>query len=326
MKSDVHLTRREFLRASALTAGAFATIAPNLHAGEIPLSAMPVIDTHIHLYDTARPGGIPWPPVNDALLYSPHLPEDFEALTGSLGVVGTVVVEGNAGPEDNQWVLDQAKEHPIIVGYIGRLMPGTPEFAEHFDRYVGNPIFRGLRLSHPMLAQGLGQPGFDADIQRLAECQLTLDLVGGEAVLADALRIAKMLPRLRIVVDHLPFQEWDRSPAALPAALQEVAQLPNVYGKVSHVARKVDGRLVADPGYYRQRLDSLWELFGNERLLYGSNWPVSDQIAPYTETLKIMTNYLRSRDPSTAAKYFWKNSVAAYSWQPRGRAAGLLKI
>jgi len=322
MGSDYPMTRRKFLRKGALAAGALAAF-PELNAGEAQSPANPVIDTHIHLYDPARPEGIPWPPKDNAVLYSPHLPADFEALTGKLGVVGAVVVEANAGPADNQWVLDLAKENPIVVGYIGRLTLGTPEFSAHLDRYSGSPVFRGLRFSQPMLAQGLGQPAFENDLRQLEDRGFTLDVVGGEAMLPDVLRIAKMFPDLRVVIDHLPFQEWDTK--GIPPALHEVARLPNIFGKVSHVGRRVDGRFVSDPGYYRPRLDLLWELFGDDRLIYGSNWPVSDLIAPYADILGIMTDYLHGRDRAASEKYFWRNSMAAYSWQPRGRAAGLVK-
>jgi len=319
MDPDFFMTRRKFLRTGALAAGALATF-PELRADESPLPTGPVIDAHIHLYDPARPGGIPWPPKDDAVLYSPHLPADFEALTGKLGVVGAVVVEAVAGPADNEWVLELARENPIIVGYIGRLTPGTPEFSAQLDRYAGSPIFRGLRLTQPMLAQGA--TGFENDLRRLEERKLTLDVVGGEPMLPGVLHLAKTFPGLRIVIDHLPFQEWDA--AAVPPVLGELARLPNVFGKVSHVGRRVDGRFVSDPAYYRPRLDALWEIFGSDRLIYGSNWPVSDRIAPYADILGIMTDYFHGRDRAVAEKYFWKNSLAAYSWQPRGQAAGLV--
>lgn len=318
------LTRREFLRQSVLTAGTVVVLGPNLFTQAAAPAALPVIDTHIHLYDPTRPGGIRWPTSDDAVLYSPHLPKHFRALTEKLGVVGAVVVEANAGPDDNQWVLDIVRDDSIIVGYIGRLTPGQSNFASNFDRYVENPIFRGLRLSRSMLAQGLGQKAFEKDLQRLAERQLTLDLVGGAPVLPDVLRVAKLAPDLRLVIDHLPFRNWDGDPAAMRKALQEIAQLPNVYAKISEVARRVDGHLIEDPDYYRPGLDLLWELFGVDRVLYGSNWPVSDYVAPYASVHKIVADYLRGKDLSVAEKYFWKNSLVAYHWQPRGAAAGLI--
>jgi len=322
MKSDFHMTRREFLQTGALAAGGLAAL-PELGAGEEPPVA--VIDAHIHLYDPTRPEGIPWPPKDDPLLFSPHLPDDFESLTGKLGVVGAVVVEANAGPGDNQWVLDLAQDNPLIVGYIARLMPGAPGFREQLDSYAGSPVFRGIRLTRPMLVQGSGQRGFEQDLRLLEERRFTLDVVGGEAILPEVFRIATTLPELRIVIDHLPFQDWDTKEDAGRPALRNISGLRNVFGKVSHVGRRVEGRFVSDPGYYRPRLDLLWELFGDDRLIYGSNWPVSDRIAPYADILIIMRDYLRGRDRTVSEKYFWRNSLAAYSWQPRGRAAGLVK-
>lgn len=260
----------------------------------------------------------------DGLLYSPHLPADFKALTEKLNVVGTVVIEANALPGDNQWVLDLAKDNPIIVGYIGRLQPGQPEFAAHLVRYAANPIFRGLRLRHEMMGTGSGNAAFEKDILRVAEHRLTLDMVGDAAILGDVARLAKLAPRLRLVIDHLPFREWGQDLAAMRKALEPVAGLPNVFGKISDAPRQVDGKLMTDGKFYLPILDLLRELFGDNRIIYGSNWPVSDFVAPYASGQRILTDYFSSRDKTAAEKFFWKNSLAAYNWVPRGAAAALV--
>ncbi len=284
----------------------------------------PVIDTHIHLYDPAKPSGVPWPPPSDAVLYSAHLPKQFHDLTEKLGVVGAVVIEAEARPEDNQWVLDLAKDNPLIVGYIAKLSPGQPEFAEHFEKYCGNPIFRGLRLTQSMLQEGLGKPAFEKDVQRLAERQLTLDLLGGTALLPAIARLTQLAPGLKVVIDHLPFPAWDGNPATMREALRVVAGLPNVFAKISNVPRKVAGRLMEDAGFYRPGLDALRQLFGDDRIIYGSNWPVSDLVAPYDQMFRIMADYFEGLDAINAEKFFWKNSLAAYRWIPRGAAAKLM--
>jgi len=107
------------------------------------------------------------------------------------------------------------------------------------------------------------------------------------------------------------------------AGLREIAALPNVYAKISNVLRRENGKLLTDLEHYRARLDVLWELFGEDRVIYGSNWPVSDFVAPYGSVLKIVSEYVRDRGPVAMEKFFWKNSLAAYHWQPRGAAAGL---
>lgn len=67
-------------------------------------------------------------------------------------------------------------------------------------------------------------------------------------------------------------------------------------------------------------LDALRELFGNDRLLYGSNWPVSDRVAPYDRMVHLVNDYFSRQDPGVAEQFFWKNSQAAYRWVARDGA------
>ena len=61
-------------------------------------------------------------------------------------------------------------------------------------------------------------------------------------------------------------------------------------------------------------MDQLWEIFGDRRVIYGSNWPVSDRQGPYEEVIGFMKSYLGSADPQNVERYFWRNAAAAYRW------------
>ena len=87
-------------------------------------TSIPVIDTHIHLYDPGRPQGVPWPEKDDALLYRPTLPERYRKITKGLGIAGAIEVECSPWLEDNQWVLDVAAKDTLIVGMVGNVTPG----------------------------------------------------------------------------------------------------------------------------------------------------------------------------------------------------------
>src|SRR3954462_3185906 len=106
---------------------------------------MPVIDTHIHLFDPTRPQGVPWPDKKNTALYKPALPDRYRKLAEPHGVVGAIEVEASPWLEDNQWVLDIAAKDRIIVGTVGDLEPGKPEFARDLNRFHKNPLFRGIR-------------------------------------------------------------------------------------------------------------------------------------------------------------------------------------
>jgi predicted TIM-barrel fold metal-dependent hydrolase len=318
MNSKCNISRRRFLKytgASLAASSVFTHPEPAISAS----ATIPVIDTHTHFYDPTRPQGVPWPPMTDPL-YKPHLPEHFRALTEKLGVVGTVVVEASSLIRDNQWILDLAKENPVIVGFIGNLELGKPEFAGHLERFSVNPIFRGLRLHGVTLTRNLSHRAFKDDLRRLDDRQLTLDLVGDTQMLPAIERLAKLVPGLRIVIDHLPFRNWDGDVTEVRRALTRIAEMPNVYAKISDVMRRVDGRIMEDVEFYRSVLDVLWELFGPDRAMFGSNWPVCDRIAPYSSVVKVVAEYFSTKEQSEAEKFFNTNSQAAYQWKPRSKA------
>lgn len=318
------INRRAFLQRSAALTAATA-LGSTLGQAAATTPDVKAIDTHTHFYDPKRPQGVPWPSPNEKTLYRTVLPSEFVELSAKHGVVGTVVVEASPWLEDNQWILDLAKDNPIIVGFVGNLAAGTPEFAGHLKRFGANPLFRGIRLNSGAVAKGLGQAAFEGDLKRLGDGGFSLDLLGGASMLPDAVRVAKLAPNLGIVIDHLPFKDWDRNPAAMLRGLNDVAACPNIHAKVSEVVRRMDGKVVEDAAFYRPGLDALWELFGPDRVIYGSNWPVSNLVAPYANVYQRVADYLRTKSRETAEKYFWRNSLAFYHWHSRGLAAGLLK-
>ncbi|MBL9199758.1 MAG: amidohydrolase family protein [Opitutaceae bacterium] len=312
------MNRRTFL-ASAGAAAATA-LAPRARAATP--GYFPAIDTHTHFYDPTRPQGAPWPPKTEPVLYRPRYPADFRAQAAPHRVVGTVVVEASEWVEDNQWILDLAKNDESIVGLVGHLVPGRPEFATNLARFAANPLFRGLRMRGSYV-KDLTDPAALADLKRVADRDLSIDTVGGAASLPVTLALARKFPSLRVVIDHVPFGDWDANPAAMRGPFAEVAKLPNIFAKISNVVRRVDGKIIDDPAHYRPALDTLVDLFGPDRVFFGSNWPVSDRIAPYATLHRVVAEYFASKGAAMAGKYFWRNSHNAYRWIRRGVAASL---
>lgn len=312
--------RREFLVSSA------AATAAHLVAAQPPAASsgpVPSIDTHIHLYDPTRPAGVPWPSPKETQLYRPHLPADFRPLAAAANVAGAIIVEASDWVEDNQWVLDLARDETAIVGVVGNLKPGEPGFAGHLRRFAANPLFRGLRLRGSSFPSGLDDPATVADLQRVADAGLTLDVVGGVPILAPTLKLAQRFPSLRIVIDHLPFTPWDGRVADLRAALAPLAAQRDVHLKISDVVRVRDGQAITDAAFHRAALDALLDLFGPDRVMFGSNWPVSNRLAPYATIHRVVADYFATQPRAVAEKYFWRNSLAVYRWQRRGEAARL---
>lgn len=311
------MNRRDFL---TLTAGASLTAGFPVLARQAN-TAIPIIDTHIHLFDTTRPQGVPWPTPNDGILFQPALPDRYRTIAVPLGIVGAIVVEASPLLDDNQWVLDQAAKDKLIVGTVGNLEPGTSDFQKQLDRFQRNPLFRGIRygnLWNRDLSQQLSNPNVIADLRFFARTGLILDTANPNPALLSALvRLTDQLPELRIVIDHLPQMAIPAEPAqrkAYEANLQALGRRPHVYVKISEVLRRVDGQIPSTVSFYRDHLDKLFGIFGEDRLLYGSDWPNSDQWLPFEAGLTLVREYFTAKGQTVAEKYFWKNSIAAYRW------------
>jgi predicted TIM-barrel fold metal-dependent hydrolase len=309
------MNRREWL-ALTLAAPSMATATPR--------GSIPIIDTHIHLFDTRRPQGVPWPAKDDAALYLPALPPRYRKLTAGSGIVGAIEVECSNWFEDNQWVLDIAEKDTIIVGTIGNIDPDKADFGNRLEQLHRNPFFRGIRYGNlwgRSPAEGVLKPGVIANLKLLADAGLAMDTANPDrALLAAVVRLTDQIPSLRVVIDHLPQMEQPsdaEARAALRATLTEIGRRPQVYVKLSEVVYPVGGRLHVDLDFYRSRLDELYGIFGPDRVMYGSDWPNSDHFAPFSQELKVVREYMEGKGSLAAEKYFWRNSVAAYRWIKR---------
>ncbi len=287
-------------------------------------ASLPIVDAHIHLFDPSRPGGVPWPEKSDSVLYRPALPERYKAVTAGLGIVAAIAIEASPLRSDNDWLLGIAKINPIIVGVVGDLVPGGQSYAADLTRLHADPLFLGIRYGNlwsRSLFADRQEPGFLDGLKLLSQAGLVFESANPDPNLIHAISdIADRVPDLRIVIDHLPNAALPAEPSANKeywSRLRSLSQNPNVFVKLSEIPVRRNGKLVTDPSSYRTVLDQIWSLFGEDRCVYGSDWPNSDHVAAYTETLAIVRNYISTKGAIAAGKFFSKNSASAYHWRPR---------
>lgn len=309
MNSD----RRHFLKiASASVASCVAASAAS-GADEV----VAAIDAHTHFYDPTRPQGVPWPGKGDKQLYRRVLPPEFQELTRPQHVGGTIAVEASPWLDDNQWLLDLAAREPFIVGVVGNLNPADDNFAEHFKKFARDSLYRGIRVNHGDLAKGLESRAYVKNLGLIAELDRELDVNGGPNMPADVARLARALPELRIVINHAANLPIDGKPvpAAWRQGIKAAAEGKRVYCKVSALV-EATGRAKkdapADVDFYRPVLDALWDVFGADRLIFASNWPVSDRAAPYARLFEIVHTYFQAKGKTPLARFLRDNAVAAY--------------
>lgn len=316
------LTRRDFLISSATALGALPTVAPAANALATVTTAIPIIDTHTHFYDPTRPEGVPWPGRDDKLLYRQVLPQHYRKITAAEGVAGTVVVEASSWVEDNQWLLDLAQRDPLLVAIVGHLEPGTEQFAAQLERFAAIPLFRGIRIGHGLLKDRLSNALFLDDLRRFARLGLALDINGGPDMLADIARLAAKMDTLKIVVNHLANVRIDGKspPSDWQTGMKDAAAHPRVWCKVSALVEGASQPEKQSPGeldFYRPVLDVAWTTFGEQRLVYGSNWPVSERFAPYSTVQKLAVAFAKSHGEEVARRVLHDNAKEVYDWPER---------
>ena len=311
----MQMNRREFLGRSAAGAAALAIASPlATRAAEKPLE---IIDTHTHFYDPTRPQGVPWPPKNDPMLYRKVMPADYRAQKVPQPVTSTVVLEASPWVEDNQFILDLAKEDKFIIGLSGNLKPTDPDFAKNLKRFAADKKFRGIRVNGRALAENLQNEAFIADLKRLADADLEMDVNGPADTLPAIVAIARKLPTLRIVINHLSNIRIDGQTvdAAWQKNMEAAGKLPHVYAKISGLVEgtgKKDGTAPADAAFYQPQLDVMWQAFGRDKLIYGSNWPVSERFAPLATVQQIVHDYFNAKGSPALAAVFAGNAKAVY--------------
>jgi predicted TIM-barrel fold metal-dependent hydrolase len=321
------MRRREFLETArwGIAAGSIAGMAaPHWPVGQaIAADGYPatleIIDCHTHFYDPSRPEGVPWPGKGTSL-YRTVLPKDLRAVEVFKPLTGTIVVEASPWVEDNAWLLELAARDPFIVGVVGNLQVGHPEFATRLKRFAADKRFRGIRVSSSLVKEHV-ERGEWGDFQRLSEANLALDVNGGPDTPAILARLAPRVPDLRIVLNHIGNVRIsaDAPPADWRTGIAAAARQPNVFCKISALVEGAarDGQSApSDLDFYHPYLDAVWEPFGDERVIYGSNWPVSERAATYASLQKITLEYAKARGAAALRNFCAGNSQRAYRWRP----------
>ena len=319
------VNRRDFL-AGAAAATVTAAAAGNVLAQSASVDDIPIIDAHIHLFDGTRPifGKGYMGSAAYAAKSKVSVPEMYAPLARPAGIVGAIVVQSSFWVDENLWYLEQCRANPIMVGMSGTLDPACPAFGKYVEHFHRDPLFRAIRVWRFFESEGGKvrlKPDQVANLKLLAQADLaldtanpSLDLMRADVLLADA------IPDLRIIMDHLP--AFDPTPQNRPmyeSLVKEMAARPNMFVKLTEAyhPRLSDGVVVKNYPFLRDRLEFLYDAFGEDRVMFGSDYPNSYGVATIPEEVALPKRFFADKPRAAAEKFFWKNSARVYKWIKR---------
>jgi L-fuconolactonase len=270
-----------------------------------------VVDAHLHVWDLER-SEYAWLTPELGPLHRTFTPEQAHAELEAAGITRAVLVQAEDSERDTDLMLEAARRHPWIAGVVGWVQLDDPTVAE---RQLGRdrPRFRGVRhLVHDDPRNDfLLLPAVRRSLRLLAERGIPFDVPDAwPRHLAATADLAGALPELRIVVDHLgkpPFggADWER----WRATLADVAAHPNTTAKVSGL--QVPGRpFTVDE--VRPAWETALELFGPERLMWGSDWPLTVLVGGYRHAWEVITSLIGELTPDEQALILSGTATSVY--------------
>jgi len=270
------------------------------------------IDSHQHFwsYDKAE---YPWIPEGTPL-HRDWLPEDLSALQKPLGVDGSVAVQARQTVEESRWLLTLADHDPRIKAVVGWADLRSEAIEEQLAELAKHPRFRGVRHvvqdeTDDRFMQGAG---FRRGIRALQTHGLTYDILIQAKQLPSAIELVREFPEQPFVLDHIAKPEI-KAAVIEPwkSQIRELAKSPNLMCKVSGLVTEADQKnwKAADLQPY---LDVVFECFGPERLMWGSDWPVCLLAASYERVYQVVADYSGQLSATERAAIFGGNCARFY--------------
>ena len=271
------------------------------------------IDAHQHFWQY-NPAEHVWMTDEMAGLKRNFLPKDLKPLLDRVGFDGCVAVQARQGLEETRWLLELADQNQFVRGIVGWVDLRSPDLSAQLEQFADHPKFVGVRhvvQDEPDDAFML-RPDFQRGIERLADFGLTYDVLIYPRQLSAAARLVEKFPAQAFVLDHIAkppiaggrLEPWEDGMRAL-------ARFPNIDCKLSGMVTEAKwGQWRRED--FRRYLDVVFEAFGPQRLMVGSDWPVCTLSAEYGAAVGIVTNYIAQFSPEEQEGILGGNCVRFY--------------
>ena len=263
------------------------------------------IDSHQHfwIYD---PNQYPWMTDELSAIRSNHLPEHLQVEFDRLGIDGSVAVQARQSLDESRWLLKMADESCLIKGVVGWVDLRSEYVEDQLAEFAEHPKFVGVRhvVQDEPDENFMLLPEFIRGISKLKSYDLSYDILVFPNQLPAAIELVKQFPDQPFVLDHIakPLIK-DKEISTWDEHIRELAQFSNLNCKVSGMITEANWT-AWKASDFTPYLDVVFEAFGEDRLMYGSDWPVCKLAGSYRQVYDLTDNYFSQFSPIAKEKFF----------------------
>jgi L-fucono-1,5-lactonase len=280
------------------------------------------IDSHQHFW-RYNASEYPWIPKNSPL-HRDWLPADWQKAAGPCGIGGCIAVQARQTLAETRWLLELAEQHAFIKAVVGWVDLRSDQVEAQLAQFASHRKLAGVRhvVQDEPDDSFMLRPDFLRGIGRLKSFKLCYDILIFPKQLPAAIELVALFPGQQFVLDHLakPLIK-DRRLSPWQEQLRELAKAPNVCCKVSGLITEAEHGAWQNKDF-RPYLDVAFEAFGEDRLLFGSDWPVCLLSGSYAQVVELLDDYLSGFDQITREKIWGGNAARIYNLdlQPAAKA------
>lgn len=272
-----------------------------------------VIDSHQHFwnYDSVRDS---WIDDSMSIIRKNFLPKDLEPILNENGVDGCIAVQADQSEIETQFLINCARSNSFIKGVVGWIDLTSDNIDNRLEHFSINPCFKGLR--HIVQAEKknyLLRKDVQHGISKLKKYNLTFDLLIYPHQIMNAVELVKKFPDQTFILDHIAkpniskpiSNEWKYG-------IKLLSENQNVSCKISGMVTETQNFKFNNNDFI-PFLDVIFNCFGTERIMFGSDWPVCLVAASYNQTIKIIHNYLENCSKKIIDNIMGNNAIKIYN-------------
>jgi L-fuconolactonase len=274
-----------------------------------------MIDAHVHFwkYDRSR---LDWIDNSMKILKQDYLPENLSSTLNRNGISSVIAVQAEEAEVETHWLVELSKTHPMIkgvVGWVDLLAENVTDRIDYFSRFS---IIKGYRhIAQKESADFFMREDIRRGIGALVDRGYTYDILVFPQHLEAAADMVGKFPEGRFVLDHCGkpsvkkgreggMDEWKQG-------IERLARHPNVYCKLSGLITEAEWKSWSPKDFY-PFLDVVFENFGVERLMFGTDWPVMLLSGMYVQWKSLLEKYMEDLDEERKEWVFGGNAERFY--------------